>query len=66
MYRLFVLSFENDTHRTVNRKYYFPVVEIRDHNVMISGHIWSASILHMRIFKKLRLVKDMITLLVVY
>ena len=35
--RIFVLSFENDTVRTVHTKYYFPTVEIQDYNVMIDG-----------------------------
>ena len=35
--RLFVLAFENDAHRTSNRGYYFPNVEIKDYNVMIDG-----------------------------
>ena len=33
--RLFVLAFENDDHRTSNKKYYTPNVEIKDYNVMI-------------------------------
>ena len=35
--RLFVLSFENTTDRTVHTKYYLPTVEIKDYNVMING-----------------------------
>ena len=33
--RLFVLSFENTTDRTVHTKCYFPTVEVKDYNVMI-------------------------------
>ena len=33
--RLFVLSFENNTDRTIHTKYYLPTVEIKDYNVMI-------------------------------
>ena len=33
--RLFVLSFENDTDRTLHTKYYLPKVEIKDYNVEI-------------------------------
>ena len=35
--RLFVLSFENSTDKTVYTKYYLPTVKIKDHNVMIDG-----------------------------
>ena len=35
--RLFVLSFEHNTDRTVHTKYYFRSVEIKDYNVMING-----------------------------
>ena len=35
--RLFVLSFENTTGRTVHTKYYLPTVEMKDYNVMIDG-----------------------------
>ena len=35
--RLFVLSFENTTDRTVHTKYYLTTVEIKDYNVMIDG-----------------------------
>ena len=35
--RLFVLSFENKDDRTVSTKYYLPLVEIKDYNVMIDG-----------------------------
>ena len=32
---LFVLAFENDTQRTSNKRYNFPILEIKDYNVMI-------------------------------
>ena len=35
--RLFVLSFENEEHRTYFSKYYAPKVEIKDFNVLIGG-----------------------------
>ena len=35
--RFFVLAFENDSHRTGNKRYYLPNVEIKDYNVMIDG-----------------------------
>ena len=35
--RLFVLSFENNTHRTKHTGYFLPKVEIKDYNVMIDG-----------------------------
>ena len=35
--RLFVLSLENTTNRTVHTQYYLPTVEIKDYNVMIDG-----------------------------
>ena len=35
--RLFVLSFENNGGRTSYVRYYFPLVEIKDCNVMIDG-----------------------------
>ena len=34
---LFVLSFENDAQRISNKRYYFPNVEIKDHNFMIDA-----------------------------
>ena len=33
----YLLSFENESDRTVHTKYYFPTVEIKDYNVMIDG-----------------------------
>ena len=35
--RLFVLSLENNEARTVDTKYYLPIVEIKDYNAMING-----------------------------
>ena len=35
--RLFALSFENPTDKTVHTKYYYPTVEIKDYNVTIDG-----------------------------
>ena len=35
--RLFVLTSENDTKRTKNKRYYLPNAEIKDNNVMIDG-----------------------------
>ena len=35
VYRLFVLSFENNAHRTIYTGYFFPKVEMKDYNVMI-------------------------------
>ena len=35
--KFFVLSFENDTDRTVHKKYYFPTVEVQYYNVMTDG-----------------------------
>ena len=35
--RLFVLSLENTTDRTVHTKYYLPTVERKDYNIMIFG-----------------------------
>ena len=35
--RIFVLAFENDAHRTSNRGYYIPNIEIKDYNFMIDG-----------------------------
>ena len=38
--RPFVLAFENDSHRTLNKRYYLSNVEINDYNVMIDGKIF--------------------------
>ena len=37
MNRLFVLLFEHKNDRTLHTKYYLPIVEIKDYNVMIGG-----------------------------
>ena len=34
---LFVLSFENDAHRTSYKRFFLPTVEIKDYNIMIDG-----------------------------
>ena len=34
---LFVLSFENDAHRTSYKRFFLPTVEIKDSNIMIDG-----------------------------
>ena len=35
--RLFVLAFEDDAHRISNTRYYLPIVETKDYNIMIVG-----------------------------
>ena len=35
--RLFILSFDNSTDRTVHTKYYLPTVEIKDYNVITNA-----------------------------
>ena len=35
--RLFVLAFENDNNRISTKRYYLPVVEIKDYSIMING-----------------------------
>ena len=35
--RLFVLAFEDDAQRTSKKRYFIPIVEIKDYNVMIDG-----------------------------
>ena len=35
--RLFVLAFENHNHRISTKRYYLPIVEIKDYNIMING-----------------------------
>ena len=35
--KLFVLTFENDDHRSSTRRYNLPTVEIKDYNIMING-----------------------------
>ena len=61
--RLFVLSFENSTDRTVHTKYYLPAIEIKDYNLTTQLKIILKYVIT---FEKLQLVKEMITLHVVY
>ena len=35
--RLFVLAFENDNHSISTKRYYLPIVEIKDYDIMING-----------------------------
>ena len=35
--RIFVLTFENDDHRTSDERYYLPTLKIKDYNIMING-----------------------------
>ena len=35
--RLFILAFENDAQITSPKRYYLPIVEIKDYNIMING-----------------------------
>ena len=35
--KLFVLSFEDNAHRTSYKRYFLPTTEIKDYNVMIDG-----------------------------
>ena len=67
--RLFILSFENEEGRTSNSKYYTSKVEIKDLNVLINGKIFFAVPVKNKeeaYEKLLRLVKIMITQLVIY
>ena len=34
---IFVLGFENDAQRIINKRYYPPNVKVKDYNVMIDG-----------------------------
>ena len=66
--RLFVLSFENTTDRTVYTKYFLPTVEIKDYNVMIDRqNIFNQPVKsNLRTYdkiQKMQLVKEMIILL---
>ena len=68
--RIFVLSFENTTNRTVHTKSYLLTVEIKDYDVMLDEKIFfyqqvKIDLEHMITFEKLRVVKEMITRLVV-
>ena len=59
--------FENENDRKVHKGYYLPKVEIKDYNVMIDGkNVFEQPVKnkHMIIFKKLQLVNEMITQLV--
>ena len=68
----FVLSFENRTDRTGHTRCYLPKVEIKDYNVKIDGRNFSDQPInddittYENIFKKMLLVKEIITQLVVY
>ena len=42
--RLFLLSFENENHRTSFSKYYVPNVQIKDFNVLIDGSFFDMHI----------------------
>ena len=67
--RLFILSFENEEGRTSNSKYYTSKVEIKDLNVLINGKIFFAVPVKNKeeaYEKLLRLVKIVITQLVIY
>ena len=37
IHRIFVLAFENDDQRISSKRYYIPIVEIKDYHVMIDG-----------------------------
>ena len=65
--RLFISSFENITDTTVHKNYYLPTVEIKDCNVMIDGQNFFDQPVEsdLKTYEKLKLVKEMITLLVV-
>ena len=41
--RLFILFFANENDTEVSTRYYFLKIEIKDYNVMIDKHFWSAS-----------------------
>ena len=62
------MPFEDETHRTSNKRYNLPNVEIKDYNFMIDGkNIFDEPIKNDKITsEKLLLVKEMITQLVVY
>ena len=68
--RLFVLSFENATDRTVHTKYSLSIVEIKDYNIIIDrlnffDQLAKKKIKNIITFKILWLVKEMIAWLVV-
>ena len=69
--RLFVLAFENDAQKTSNKRYDLPNVEIKYYNDMIDGKsFFDQTVKNYKItsenIKKLLLVKEMITKMVVY
>ena len=66
--RLFVLSFGNKEDRTSFSKYYTPKVEIKDLNVLVNGKsFFDVPVKNKKHTKKLlRLVKIMITQLIIY
>ena len=66
--RLFVLSFEIDEDRTSFSKYYRPKVEIEDFNVLTARSFFDVPVKNKEeaYQKLLRLVKIMITQLVIY
>ena len=68
--RLLVLSFENSRDRTLHTKYYLPVIEIKDYNVMTNGqNIFDQPVknnlktYNVITFRILSLFKEMITIL---
>ena len=69
--RPFVLTFEKDTQRISNKRYYLPNVETKDNSVMIDGKtFFDKPIKNNKItyetLEKWPLVKEMIIELVVY
>ena len=64
---LFVLSFENEEDRKSFSKYYVPIVEIKDFNVLSDGKsFFDVPVKNKKHTKKWALVKIMITQLVIY
>ena len=68
--RLFALSFENATDRTVHTKYSLSIVEIKDYNIIIDrlnffDQLAKKKLKNIITFKILWLVKEMIAWLVV-
>ena len=64
--RLFILSFENTDGRTSYTRYYLPLVEIKDYNVMTDGRNFFDQPVKNKIAIRSQLVKEVITQLVVY
>ena len=67
--RCFVLSFENNAQQLSYKRYFLPAVEIKEYNVMIDGQNLFDQLVKtdlMITFKKLQLLKKMITQPVVY